>query len=538
MAGELTITLPDIGAFQDVPIIEVLVRPGQRVEAETPLLTLESDKATLDIPSPAAGRIGAVLVKVGDRVSAGAPLCVLEPAQAPSPAAPAGAGPAPLEEDRRAVTQAPSPAAPSGSARAADSVSAGRPGVEPAQPAGPASAAPDISPERPESSARPARPAPSALASPPTGAHGSAAEPRRAGPEPAAQRQAEPRERAQTPARAGSPAAPSAQREPDPRAPAFYRNRPPAAPTTAETVGASASARAHASPSVRRLARELGVDLGLVYGSGPKGRILREDVQAYTRAVLSGNKLAPGGAPAQPPVDFSRFGPVESVELSRIRRLSAQAVQRSWSTVPQVTQFDEADITDLEDFRHTRLEEAARRGIRLTLLAFVLKAVVVALRAFPDFCASLSPDGATLIRKRYYHLGVAVDTEQGLVVPVLRDVDGKGVLELAEEMQGLAARAREGRLAPADLQGGCFTVSSLGGIGGTGFTPIVNLPEVAILGLSRAALRPVLREGAFVPRLVLPYALSYDHRVVDGAAGARFTRCLSEVLSDIRQILL
>lgn len=447
MGAERTVTLPDIGAYTDVPIIEVLVQPGETIAMEAPLITLESDKATMEIPSPAAGRVLRLMVAVGDKVSQGTPILVLDESAGESVAV-------------TAATRA-APAAVTASARATTAV-------------------------------------------------------------PAAQ--------------TTDPAAPPA----DPRAPAFYRNPPPAAPATAETVRGSETARAHASPSVRRFARELGVDLGLVYGRGPKGRILLDDVKSFTRAVLTRNKAAPGIAPAlaAPPIDFSKFGPVESKPLTRIRRLSGQALQRSWSSIPHVTQFDEADITDLEDFRRSKLADAEQRGVRLTLLSFLLKAAVVALERYPEFSSSLSADGDALVLKKYFHIGVAVNTDQGLLVPVLRDVDQKGLMELALELRDLTVRARAGKLSPAEMQGGCFTISSLGGVGGTGFTPIINAPEVAILGVSRAAMRPVHRDGGFVPRLVLPYALSFDHRVIDGVAGAEFTQYLSTVLSDIRHILL
>lgn len=434
--------LPDIGNFEGVSVIELHVQPGDRVQAEDPIITLESDKATMDIPAPYAGVVRELKVAVGDKVREGAPVAVIEPIAQ-------GAPPSPVT--------APAPQIP----KAASS--------QPAAVVTPPSAAP---PTAPVATAPTPRPAPAGL------------------------------------------------------------------PQGAEIVGASESARAHASPSVRRFARELGVDLGLVQGSGPRGRVLRDDVTGFTKAVMSGAKSAAAGLPSVPPVDFSRFGPVEHRPLSRVKRLAGQALHRSWATVPHVTQFDEADITDLEEFRQGKLEEAERRGVKLTLLSFLLKAAVTALQKYPDFCASLSPDGETLVLKQYFHIGVAVNTDHGLMVPVLRDVDQKGLLDLAREVGVLSDKARAGRIAPADLQGGCFTISSLGGVGGTGFTPIVNAPEVAILGVSRAATRPVYRDGEFVPRLMLPFALSYDHRVIDGVAGARFTQFLSTVLADIRQILL
>lgn len=432
--------LPDIGNFEGVSVIELHVRPGDRVQAEDPIITLESDKATMDIPAPYAGVVRELKVAVGDKVREGVPVAVIEPSAQ-------GAPPAVTPD-----SQGQKPAAP-----------------------------------QPVVSVEPSTVAAAAV------------------PEPA------------TPAPRGAPAG---------------------LPQGAEIVGASESARAHASPSVRRFARELGVDLGLVQGSGPRGRVLRDDVAAFTKSVMSGAKSVAAGLPAVPPVDYSRFGPVEHRPLSRVKRLAGQALHRSWVTVPHVTQFDEADVTDLEGFRQGKLEDAERRGVKLTLLSFLLKASVTALQRYPEFCASLSPDGEALVFKRYYHIGVAVNTDNGLMVPVIRDVDQKGLLELAREVTVISEKARAGKIAPSELQGGCFTISSLGGVGGTAFTPIVNAPEVAILGVSRAATRPVFRDGELVPRLILPFALSYDHRVIDGAAGASFTQFLSTVLADIRQILL
>ena len=296
---------------------------------------------------------------------------------------------------------------------------------------------------------------------------------------------------------------------------------------------------------MRRFARELGVDLGLVRGSGPKGRILKEDIKSFTKAVLARDRVFDAGvsiapAVARSPIDFSKYGPVEHRPLGRLRRLGGQNLAQVWSSVPQVTQFGEADISELEEFRCSRIKEMRKQDVKLTLLSFLLKAVVVALREFPDFNASLDPGGEQLVLKRYFHVGVAVDTPNGLVVPVLRDVDQKGLLDLARELAELAGRARASRLKPGEQRGGCFTVSSLGGVAAGPFTPIVNAPEVAILGVSRAAVRPVStpdRQG-FEPRLMLPLALSYDHRVIDGVAGARFVARLTSVLSDIRRVLL
>lgn len=442
MATEREIQVPDLGDFQDVEIIEVVVKPGDIVDVESPLITLESDKATMDVPSPAKGIVRKLLVQRGDRVSKGTPIVVLDETEA-------AAAPPKAKAD--------------------------------------------------ESSKKS---------------------------EPVMVRSQEP---------APYVATPAVPVDPGPR-PA------PVTPVGAQTVGTSLSARAHASPSVRRFARELGIDLGLVRGSGRKGRVLAEDVKAFTKSVMSDNRLfgKTGGfsLPEIPPVDFSRFGPIESRPLPRLKRLGGQHLHRSWINVPHVAQFDEADITELEEFRKSKLEEAKARGLKLTLLTFLVKAVVVALTKSPEFNASLSPDGESLVLKKYFHIGFAVNTDQGLVVPVIRDADQKGLFEIARELAELAEKAREKKIKPAEIQGGCFTISSLGHVGGTGFTPIINAPELAILGVSRSVMKPVYVEGKFEPRLILPFTLSYDHRVIDGAAAAEFTRFLGTVLSDIRHILL
>jgi pyruvate dehydrogenase E2 component (dihydrolipoamide acetyltransferase) len=307
------------------------------------------------------------------------------------------------------------------------------------------------------------------------------------------------------------------------------------------------SARSHASPSVRRFARELGVDLPAVRGSGPKGRVLQDDVRAYVKAALAqGGRpaAAPAGAtagftlPAWPQVDFAKFGPVERVAMSRIRKLSGPNLHRNWVSIPHVTNHEDADITDLEAFRVQLNRENERSGVKLTMLAFLIKACVSALKKYPDFNSSIDPAGDAVILKRYYHIGFAADTPNGLVVPVIRDADRKGVLELASESAALAAKAREGKLAPTEMQGGTFSISSLGGLGGTYFTPIINAPEVAILGVCRAAMRPTWDGKQFVPRLILPLSLSWDHRVVDGAGAARFNSHLAQVLADFRRVLL
>jgi pyruvate dehydrogenase E2 component (dihydrolipoamide acetyltransferase) len=349
---------------------------------------------------------------------------------------------------------------------------------------------------------------------------------------------------------AKAPAAPAAATSaPPPSAPAPSASTPapaaaPSAPAAAAltTVDETGFARAHASPSVRRFARELGVDLGKVKGTGPKSRILKDDIQSYVKGALSQPAAAAGGAGLSilpmPVVDFAKFGPVEVKPRARIKKISGANLHRNWVSIPHVTQNDEADVTELEAFRKQMSDEQQKQGIRVTMLAFLIKASVAALKQYPQFNASLSADGENLVLKQYYHIGVAVDTPNGLVVPVLRDSDKKGVLQLAKELGEVSAKAREGKLSPTDMQGGCFSISSLGGIGGSNFTPIINAPEVAILGVSRSVMRPVWKDGAFVPRLMLPLSLSYDHRVIDGAEGARFITYLNGVLSDIRRVLL
>jgi pyruvate dehydrogenase E2 component (dihydrolipoamide acetyltransferase) len=446
MSQLIEVKIPDIGDFKDVPVIEVLVRPGDAVKAEDALLTLESDKATMDVPSPAAGIVKELKVKVGDRVSEGTLVLTLEPAEE---AAPARAEEPALEA----------------AGRAAEAGAAAKAAQRPAPAAHPAPAPTEAAP---------------APAAPPAGG--------------------------------------------------------------AQEAPAGTFAVPHASPSVRRFARELGVDLARVRGSGPKGRILREDVQGFVKSELARAAAPAGGAafglPPPPQVDFAKFGPVRTEPLARIRRLSGANLHRNWLSIPHVTQHDEADITELEDFRKRQAEEAQKQGVRLTLVAFLLKASVVALRQFPQFNASLAPDGESLVFRQYYHIGVAVDTPNGLVVPVIRDCDKKGLLELARELGEVSERMRAGAIRPADLQGGCFSISSLGGIGGSYFTPIVNAPEVAILGVGRATMRPQWNGREFVPRLMLPLSLSYDHRVIDGAQGARFVSYLASVLSDIRRLAL
>jgi pyruvate dehydrogenase E2 component (dihydrolipoamide acetyltransferase) len=440
---EREIRVPDIGDFRDVDVIELLVKPGDRVAVEGSLVALESDKATMEIPSPVAGIVKELLVRVGDKVSEGSPIARVEVEEGA-----AAAPPAPAEA--RAPREAP-PTAPPAEARS---------------------------------------------------------------------------ERA-----AAEPCPPGSLRPSYAFAPEDLDSEAPSGP------------RAHASPSVRRLARELGVDLARVAPTGRKARILKQDLQAFVKGALAqgtaaGVTLAGVAVARAPEIDFAKFGPTELQPLNRVRKLSAANLHRSWVTVPHVTQFDAADVTELEGFRKERRAEAESRGFKLTFLPFVVKAVCRALQEHPQFNASLDRTGENLIVKRYFHVGVAVDTEHGLVVPVIRDADRQGIFELARAAQDLSERARARKLSPADMQGGSFSISSLGGIGGTAFTPIVNHPEVAILGVSKMEWRPVWRDGAFVPRLVLPLSLSYDHRVIDGADAARFSARVAELLADLRLLVL
>ena len=439
------VLVPDIGSFDSVDVIDVLVKAGDSIAQEDPLITLESDKASMDIPAPFAGTVKEVKIKVGDKVSQGSLIFTVETADAEAKTAPAKAEP------------------------------------EPTKPA-----------------AAPTKPAAAAI--------------------------------------------------PEPSRPAPEPPKPIAPQNTPNPIGSSSAAAggkpAHASPSVRRFARELGVNLALVSGSGPKHRILQSDVQAFVKGELAKPRtdVSTGGMAVLPApiVDFSQFGDIESKPLSRIKKISGANLHRNWVTAPHVTQFDEADITDLEDFRKSMLADAEKRGVKLTLLAFLMKAAANALRNYPNFNASLSPDGENLILKQYFHIGFAVDTPDGLVVPVVRDVNKKDVLDIARDLAELSAKARERKLKLEEMQGGCFTISSLGGIGGTAFTPIINCPEVAILGVSRSSFKPVYdpKSKNFEPRLMLPLSLSYDHRVIDGADGARFTSHLRMMLSDVRRLLL
>ncbi|MGE3105656.1 MAG: dihydrolipoyllysine-residue acetyltransferase [Lysobacterales bacterium] len=431
------VRVPDIGNYHDIPVIEILIKPGDTVKKDQGLLTLESDKATMEVPAPLAGVVKEILVKLGDTVSEGARVALIEVADA------LGADATPA-----ATATTPAPSAPA-------------------------------------------------------------------------------------PAPAPAPAASKSQ-----VADAAFVAKPP---VPFEAVGETLPP--HASPAVRLFARELGVDLARIsQGTGRKNRITKEDVQNFVKRSLAQPAAAPGGSGpgfdllAWPQVDFSKFGPVESKPLSRIKKISGANLLRNWVRIPHVTQFDQADITEMEAFRKKLGEES--KELKLTPLVFLIKAAVAALKRFPHFNAALDASGENLILKSYFHIGIAVDTPDGLVVPVLRDCDRKGLLDLARELGEISARARERKLGPTEMQGGCFSISSLGGIGGSAFTPIINAPEVAILGVSKSSIQPVWNGSEFSPRLLLPLSLSYDHRVIDGADAARFTAYLGQLLGDLRRLLL
>jgi pyruvate dehydrogenase E2 component (dihydrolipoamide acetyltransferase) len=458
--------VPDIGDYDGVPVIELLVAVGDTVTQDQGLVTLESDKATMEVPAPFAGVVRELKVKIGDQLAEGSVVALIEP----------------TEEAAKTAPSQPQ---------------------EPAKPTAPAA---------------PAAPAPAKAEAPAP---------------------------AKTEAAAAPAAIPGANAGTDPEA------MPPRTPPVAFTADELMPDKVpYASPAVRLFARELGVDLGRVSGSARGGRISKEDVQSFVKGVMQGGGAvaATGGAPASnggglnllpwPKVDFSKFGETETVALSRIKKLSGANLARNWAMIPHVTQHDDADITELEALRVALNKENEKSGMKLTMLAFLMKASVAALKKYPDFNASLDASGENLTLKKYFHIGFAADTPNGLVVPVVRDCDKKGVLQIAKETGELAAKARDGKLGPAEMSGGCFSISSLGGIGGTSFTPIVNAPEVAILGVSKSATKPVWDGKQFVPRLLLPLSLSYDHRVIDGAAAARFTAYLAQLLADLRRVLL
>jgi pyruvate dehydrogenase E2 component (dihydrolipoamide acetyltransferase) len=476
VATPIEVLVPDIGGFKDVSVIDVFVKDGQQIDKEAPMITIETEKAAMDVPAPAAGRVAQVKLKKGDKVSEGSLILLLE---TDAPASPDAKPAAPAAAEAEAKTAAPAPSA------------------APTTPV--AAAAVPTPPPTPENAATPA--------------------PRAAAPAPAA-----------ASAPASTPAAPASA--PAPVAPA---GRAPAA------IDEKAFSLAYASPSVRKFARELGADLGKIKGTGPKGRITQDDVKAHVKQILT-TPAAPPAAPVSalpkvPQVDFAAFGAVEVKPLSRIQRISGARLQASWINLPHVTQYDDADITDLEIARVALKGKATQEGVKLTPLAFIVKACVVALKEFPRFNASLDEKGENLVFKKYFNIGFAADTPNGLVVPILRDADRSNLFEIARALAALSEKARAGKLKAAEMQGGSFTISSLGGIGGTAFTPIINAPEVAILGAAKSIQKPVFDRGAFIPRLMLPLCLSYDHRVIDGAEAARFIVFLSKTLSDVKALL-
>ena len=604
----IDVKVPDIGDFNDVPVIEVFVKPGDHVGVDDSLVTLESDKATMDVPSPAAGKVASIAVQVGDKVSEGSLVLTLEgdgqagAAQAPAPsgkASAAGAAERVSHASSRTATASAAPApelvtpAPRGEKGRADMPGEGSNSTPPAGPTievrvpdigdfkdvpvievfvkpGDIVQAEDPLVTLESDKATMEVPAPlggvvegvrvgvgdrvsegSPLLTLKTSQTG--AEPASRSTPPSypdnADRAIPPMEIAASGAPPGAAASESAAPSRD------GVSRPVQRPDVQQQAGAAAEAQrpagaAHASPSVRKFARELGVDIARVSGTGPKGRIVHEDVQQFVKTALARTPAGPvaGAAGAAgagglsvlpwPHVDFAKFGPVESKPRSRIGKISGANLARNWVMIPHVTQFDDADITDLEALRVALNKENEKAGVRITMLAFLIKAAVASLKHFPDFNASLDATGENLVRKQYFNIGFAADTPNGLVVPVVKGADAKGVLAIAKEMSELSAKARDGKLGPADMQGGCFSISSLGGIGGTAFTPIINAPEVAILGVSRSAMKPVWDGKAFVPRLMLPLSLSYDHRVIDGAQAARFITYYSSLLADFRRALL
>ena len=542
------IRVPDIGNGEG-EVIELMVKVGDRIEADQSILTLESDKASMEIPAPKAGVIKSMKVKLGDRLKEGDELFELE-VEGEAAAAPAPAAPAAAPAAEKPAEAAPAPAAAPAAAASAtvqdihvpDIGSSGKAKIiELMVKVGDSIEADQslITLESDKASMEIPSPAAGVIESisvkldDEVGTGDLILKLKVAGAAPAAA--PAPAAAAPAPAKADAPAA----------APAAPKAEAAPAPAAAPAAPAKDGAKVHAGPAVRQLAREFGVELSAVGATGPHGRVLKEDVQAYVKSQLLKAKEAPaggatGGAGIQPipTVDFSRFGEIEEVPMTRLMQLGATGLHRSWLNIPHVTQFDQADITELEAFRIAQKAVAEKAGVKLTVLPLLLKASAHLLKELPDFNSSLAPSGKAIIRKKYVHIGFAVDTPEGLVVPVIKDVDQKSLLQLAAEAAELAEKARAKKLTANDMQGGCFTISSLGHIGGTGFTPIVNAPEVAILGVSKATIQPVWDGKAFQPKLMLPLSLSYDHRVINGAAAARFTKRLSELLADIRTLLL
>lgn len=537
MSDKIEVRVPDIGDFTDVEVIEVHVGTGDTVSLEDPLVTLETDKASMDVPSTAAGRVLEVAVSAGDRVSEGSLILTVAgeetgTASAPgtSAPAPAAAGPqAGVGEGKELEVKVPD----IGDFTDVDV-------IEVHVAAGDRVAAEDplITLETDKASMDVPAPVPGVVKSLSVKAGDKVSEGA-----PVLVLSTEGGAGSDSGTTVSAPAAPPPPAAPAPARPEAAASPPPAtAPRRGELppIDEAGFARAHASPSVRRFARELGVDLGRVSGSGVKGRISRDDVKAYVKSILSGQAaaIAPPALPTVPEVDFAKYGEIDVQPLSRIQKISGPRLHASWINLPHVTQFDQADITELEERRQTLKAKAEKQGARLTPLAFLVVACVKTLKEFPRFNTSLDPSGESLVYKKYFHVGFAADTPNGLVVPVIKNADQKSLLQIARELADLSARARDGKLPAADMQGGTFTISSLGGIGGTAFTPIINAPEVAILGVSRSSLQPVWQDDAFVPRLMLPLCLSYDHRIIDGAEAARFITFLSAQMADPDGLLL
>ncbi|ALK31334.1 dihydrolipoyllysine-residue acetyltransferase [Burkholderia plantarii] len=545
MSQAIEVKVPDIGDYKDIPVIEVLVKAGDTVEAEQSLVTLESDKATMDVPSPSAGTVKEVKVKAGDTVSEGTLIVVFEgsgEAKAEAPKAEA-----PKAEAAPAKAEAPKAGAP---AAGGGTVDVKVPDIGDYKDIPVIEIGVKVGDKVEKEQSLVTLESDKATMDVPSPAAGTVKEIKvKVGDTVSEGALIVVLESGDAAPAAAAPKAEAPKAEAPKAAPAQAEQKAaPAAQASAPAPAPAASGRAsHASPSVRKFARELGVDVGRVAGSGPKGRITKEDVTAFVKGVMTGQTAAPAGAAAPagggelnllpwPKIDFTKFGPVEAQPLSRIKKISGANLHRNWVMIPHVTNNDEADITELEALRVQLNKENEKSGVKFTMLAFVIKAVVAALKKFPTFNASL--DGDNLILKQYFHIGFAADTPNGLVVPVIRDADKKGLVDIAKEMADLSKAARDGKLKPDQMQGGCFSISSLGGIGGTHFTPIVNAPEVAILGLSRSAMKPVWDGKQFVPRLTLPMSLSYDHRVIDGAAAARFNAYLASILGDFRRVIL
>ena len=577
MAQQVEVKVPDIGDFKEVEVIELLVKPGDAITKDQSLITVESDKASMEIPSSAAGIVKQLMVKLGDKVSKDSPLLVID---SDAQTAPAAKTAPPAAEASRAAAIPPKPTAPAPAAPASASAPAKSDAIEITVPdigdfkeveviellvkPGDAVAkdqslitveSDKASMEIPSSHAGIIKELKIKLGdkvskgTPLATVAATAQQPVPAGQQPATEQQPAAQ------AVVGAPAAPPVAAAVEPKsAEAPTRSHAFATEMGARPepldLGPTPGAKPHASPSVRKFARELGVDLTAVRGSAPKGRITEDDVRSHVKATMAGGARpaaaagassagAPSHLPAWPQVDLAKFGPIKRVEMSRIRRISGPALTRNWVTIPHVTNHDDADITELEAFRVQVNKENEKSGLKLTMLAFLIKAWVAALKKFPEFNSSIDAEtGDAVILKEYFHIGFAADTPNGLVVPVVKDADKKGVIDIAQETAALAAKARDGKLGPTDMQGGTFSISSLGGIGGTYFTPIINAPEVAILGVCRSQTRPVWDGKQFAPRLILPLSLSWDHRVVDGAGAARFNAYLAQVLADFRRVLL